>query len=238
MSDHETSRVTHTATLPPAWSLRQPKPLLQSVYDFCLAPLRMVLLPDTTCEFMHLTSLRAERFTAVLPHLQGRVLDIGAGDNVLIRLYKDAALSNPSRNENVDQSVGVDVISWGGGVVLIESADKLPFPNASFDTVSYVACINHIPERTSALLETFRVLKPGGKVVLTMIGRHIGEIGHKLWWYSEDKHREVDHDELMGMDKSEVVALLINAGFVDIETSGFVYGLNTLYLASKPGTDR
>lgn len=198
----------------------------------------MVLLPDTACESMHLTSLRSERFAAVLPHLRGRVLDIGAGDNVLVRLYKDAVLGKTGHDESVDQSVGVDVISWGGGVVLIESADKLPFPDASFDTVSYIACINHIPERISALAESLRVLKPGGRVVITMIGRHIGEIGHKLWWYSEDKHREVDHDELMGMDKSEVVNLLINAGFIDVETSGFVYGLNTLYLASKPGTGR
>lgn len=238
MSDHQATRVTHTAVLPPAWSLHSQKSWLQSVYDFCLAPFRMVLLPDTTCESLHLTSLRAERFAAVLPHLRGRVLDIGAGDNVLVRLYKDAALGKSSFGENVDQSVGVDVISWGGGVVLIESADKLPFPDASFDTVSYIACINHIPERIAALAEAFRVLKPGGQVVMTMIGRHIGEIGHKLWWYSEDKHREVDHDELMGMDKGEVVDLLNNAGFTDVKTSGFVYGLNTLYLACKPVSGR
>jgi len=194
----------------------------------------MALLPDTTNEALHLTSLRAERFSAVLPQLRGRVLDIGAGDNVLVRLYREACRENPDPCDGADQSVGVDVIAWGGGVVLIESAAKLPFPDASFDTVSYVACINHIPERKAALIETMRVLKPGGRIVVTMIGRVIGEIGHKLWWYSEDKHREVDHDELMGMDKREVVSLLNETGFVDITTKGFVYGLNTLYLASKP----
>jgi ubiquinone/menaquinone biosynthesis C-methylase UbiE len=109
----------------------------------------------------------------------------------------------------------------------------LPFPDASFDTVCYIACINHIPERVEALRETLRVLKPGGRVVITMIGKVIGTIGHAVWWYSEDKHRDVHHDELMGMDSAEIFALLKDVGFKDVQRRGFVYGLNSLYVATK-----
>ena len=190
----------------------------------------MALLPDAVCEKVGLTSLRGERFAAVLPQLQGRVLDVGAGDNVLIRLYQKGA-SDPAHGAS--DSVGVDVVNWGGGCVLIESSAKLPFPDESFDTVSFIACINHIPERKAALREARRVLRPGGRVVLTMIGRCLGEVGHRIWWYSEDKHRDMDEHEEMGMDPPEVLELLRGAGFSGIEVSRFLYRLNTLYVATK-----
>jgi ubiquinone/menaquinone biosynthesis C-methylase UbiE len=99
--------------------------------------------------------------------------------------------------------------------------------------VSFIACINHIPERRAAIAEAKRVLRARGRVVLTMIGRLIGEIGHKIWWYSEDKHREVAKGELMGMDPDEVEALLRDAGFSRIQVHGFVYGLNRLFIAER-----
>jgi hypothetical protein len=64
-----------------------------------------------------------------------------------------------------------------------------------------------------------------------MIGRFVGYVGHSLWWYSEDKHRDVDEEEDMGMNESEVMKLLENAGFRIVEIKRFVYGLNRLYVA-------
>ena len=100
--------------------------------------------------------------------------------------------------------------------------------------MSFVACLNHIPERREALCEAFRVMRSGGRLVITMIGKLIGNIGHALWWYSEDKHRKAQEGELMGMDAAFVERLIREAGFVDLATRGFVYGLNTLYTARRP----
>lgn len=193
--------LTHTSS-PPVWALKRPRPLGRAVWDFIGAPLRMVLFPDEASKRFGLTSLRAERMAAVLPELRGRVLDVGAG-----------------------------AIRWGGGCTIIPSSDKLPFADASFNTVTFIACINHIPERQSALRDAHRGLKPGGGVVLTMIGRMLGDVGHKLWWYSDDKHRKVAEGEVMRMDRAAVVELLHETGFGDIRIEGFVYGLNSLYVA-------
>ena len=212
---------------PPAWALRRPKTLLQAVYDFLGAPLRMILLPDHLSERLHLTSLRAERLARVLPVLSGRILDVGAGDNMLINLHRNSGL------DRADQSVGVDVVDWGGDCMILPDCSRLPFPDASFDTVSFVACINHIPERSDALKEAHRVLRPGGRIVLTMIGRFIGGIGHAIWWYSEDKHREIAAGEVMGMDGAEIRELLSSAGFSPPREQTFLYGLNTLYVANR-----
>jgi SAM-dependent methyltransferase len=221
----------HLQALPPEWTLRRPKPVLRRLYDFIGAPLRLLALPDAASERLGFTSLRAERMAAVLPELRGRVLDVGAGDNLLLKLYRHYAVELRVDPAAAEASVGVDVHDWGGGCTIVTSSATLPFPEKSFDTVCFIACLNHIPERQEALCEARRLLRPGGRVVVTMISRLIGTIGHGLWWYSEDKHREIHAEEDMGLDRGEVVAMLDKARLKLARVSTFVYGLNTLYVA-------
>jgi ubiquinone/menaquinone biosynthesis C-methylase UbiE len=173
--------------------------------------------------------LRAERFARVLERIEGRCIDVGAGDNALIRLYRARAPGEASA-----ASVGVDVVDWGGDTLVVPDSARLPFAEASFDTACFVACLNHIPARGAALAEAFRVLRPGGRLIVTMIGRRLGALGHAVWWYSEDKHRAVAAGETGGLDPAEVLALIAAAGFVQTERHRFVYGLNGLFLARRP----
>ncbi len=218
------------AALPPGWAIRGTKSMWQHAYDFIGAPLRMAVLPDATSERLHLTSLRGERLGRVLLELCGRVLDVGAGDNALLRLYAREAKRLGVDPTRAQTSVGVDVVDWGGGCTIIKSSAELPFEDASFDTVAYVACLNHIPEREQALVDARRVLRPGGRVVMTMIGRVLGTIGHAIWWYSEDKHRDVDEHEEMGLDHGEIIRLFDRASFKLVKLEQFVYRLNHLYV--------
>ena len=179
----------------------------------------MALLPDEWSRRLGFFSLEDERLRAVLPQLRGRLLDIGAGTNRLVRLYGNG--------------VGIDVHDFGGGAIIVSDTRRLPFEDGCFDTVSFVACLNHIPYRQEALFEAKRILRPGGRAVLTMIGPIIGTVGHRIWWYSEDKQRTVDEGELMGMSPQSVLCLLDKAGFTTRLHSRFLYGLNHLFVAQK-----
>ena len=195
------------------------KSVLQHLWDLLGSPLRMVLLPDDWSTRLGLTSLEDERIGHVLPHLCGELLDVGAGRNRLVERY--------------GRGVGADIHDWGGGTVQINDSADLPFPDDRFDTVSFVACLNHIPNRAAALGEAFRVLRPGGRVVLTMIDPILGGVGHKIWWYSEDKQREIAEGELDGMWSRDVTRLCEAAGFTLAEHRRFLYGLNHLFVGIK-----
>jgi ubiquinone/menaquinone biosynthesis C-methylase UbiE len=46
------------------------------------------------------------------------------------------------------------------------SADKLSFPDENFDVVISNGVFNLVPDKARALSEVFRVLKPGGRLMI------------------------------------------------------------------------
>jgi SAM-dependent methyltransferase len=115
----------------------------------------MALLSDQMSRRLGLTSLEDERLAAVRPWISGRLLDIGSGNSRLVHEYGDG--------------IGVDVHDFGGDALLLPDTTQLPFAAETFDTVTFVAILNHIPERSAVLRESRRVLRGGSRIVVTMI---------------------------------------------------------------------
>jgi ubiquinone/menaquinone biosynthesis C-methylase UbiE len=59
---------------------------------------------------------------------------------------------------------------------LKRAATSLPFPDASFDTVTCTLSLCNIPDDHTAVAEMWWVLRPGGRVLLDHIGSHIWPI--------------------------------------------------------------
>jgi SAM-dependent methyltransferase len=195
------------------------KSSVQAVWDFVGIPFRWVLFDQEWLPRFGWTTLEEERLNKVAPLLRGRVLDVGAGTNTLVNRYGNG--------------IGVDVHDWGNGLLVVEDTSKLPFKSASFDTITFIACLNHIPYRDEALGEARRLIKPDGRVIITMINPLLGDIGHTIWWHSEDKKRGgMKEGELGGMWTSHIVQLCANAGFKLESHRRFLYGLNNLYIFS------
>ena len=197
--------------------LSRPRPWWQAVWDFIGAPCRLLLFDQAWLPRFGWSTLEEDRLRAVLPHVAGQVLDVGCGPNTLVRAH--------------GRGVGVDVHDWGGGGLGVADTSRLPFEPDSFDTITMVACLNHIPYRQAALIEARRLIKPDGRLIVTMIGPVTGGVGHALWWYSEDKKRGgMVEGEVGGLANREVIRLCRAAGFELSLHRRFEYGLNNLFV--------
>lgn len=163
--------------------------------------------------------IRKWRLEAVQPWLRGKVLDVGCGDNEFLATWEDG--------------VGVDVYPWEGLDVIVDSA-HLPFNSDSFDTTCCIAALNHIPNREEVLRDMHRVLKPGGRLLVTMINPIVGWVCHHLLPGEESHTRGMAPGELHGMWSGEVVRLVKRLGFELEDTKCFgLLKLNTLYVFRK-----
>lgn len=202
--------------------IREPG-VIKTVVSRIALPFLSLLSRDQTLKLKIFTPIDDERVIQAMRYAKGRALDIGCGANNFIRSYGNG--------------VGVDVYPWEGCDKVIKTAAKLPFKDGEFETVSYLACLNHIPNRADALLEAYRVLKPGGVLIVTMIPPLWGRFIHWLRFRNDPDHqdRDIDHDhELLGMHSTHVRSLMKDAGFDKLQSKRFVYGINCIYVGIKP----
>jgi SAM-dependent methyltransferase len=61
--------------------------------------------------------------------------------------------------------------------VMQADAERLPFPNASFDAAVSCGVLHHTPDPRAGIAEIHRVLRPGGRVIVMLYRR-----GNPKWW--------------------------------------------------------
>ncbi len=98
--------------------------------------------------------------TAFAPKLNGRLLDVGCGSKPYQKLFA------------VDAYIGLDIDSepsrQRGIADQYYDGKTFPFTNASFDSVLCSQVLEHVFNPNEFLGEIARVLKPGGKLLLTV----------------------------------------------------------------------
>lgn len=88
--------------------------------------------------------------------------DIGAGNGYIL----DLAREYPIRIIGFDVSRNMILVAKQKGLeVHIADACRLPLPDASVDVVTILSVLHHIYDIKPVLMETFRVLKPGGFLI-------------------------------------------------------------------------
>ncbi|NLU78252.1 methyltransferase domain-containing protein [Micromonospora sp. HNM0581] len=146
-----------------------------------------------------------EHDQATMPQAQERLNDeiaarlgVGAGDRVL---DIGCGTGGPTRRIAHRTGAEADGISLSGRQVdranelaAEEGLDRrvrftradatdLPFPDDSFDAALALEVLVHVPDKTAALIEAHRVLRPGGRLVLAelTLTRPMGPEQQRIW---------------------------------------------------------
>lgn len=128
------------------------------------------------------------------PLMKGRVLDVGGKKENKRGFFRPPLKSVESWEYlNIDMATSPDYAC---------SVYKLPFAENTFDTIIFCEILEHLNNPEAALLEIFRILKPSGKVIITV------PFLYALHADPEDYQRWTDE---------KIKSELLKAGFAHVE---------------------
>ncbi len=173
-----------------------------------------------TADYFTLTSSHYSLTRVLLPiierHASGRILDLGAGFGA----YR------PILERLGEAYVGIDIQPHTGALDVLADGRQLPFVDDTFDTVFCSQVLEHTPEPWRLLREAYRVLSPGGALILS--APHLSYI-HAA---PEDYYRYTHYG---------LIFLLRQVGFqqIEVQPAGGILSLlgsilQSLYLALLP----
>lgn len=145
---------------------------------------------------------QCERIRKALPALDARAIEIGVGSGRFA-----APLGIPV---GIEPSVALGQIARKRGVEVIQGVgESLPFKDGVCSSVLMVTVICFFDDPARAMREAFRVLVPGGVLVVGFLERSAPHI--QAYLRGETDHRFLAHGRFFVAD--EVETLLKNAGF-------------------------
>ncbi len=118
------------------------------------------------------------------------VLDVGTGTGTFIQMLIES--NQAGRAVGVDFSPNMCAVAhdkaarlgYGHRAEFVNAdSENMPFEEASFDIVTCANSFHHYPNQAAAVREMFRVLRPGGRLVLVdgfrdvLVGRLIFDVG-------------------------------------------------------------
>jgi ArsR family transcriptional regulator len=152
----------------------------------------------------------AEALLRLMPPMV--IADLGAGEGAFAlllaqRAKKVIAIDTSAKMIEVgrEQALrhGVKNVEYRLG-----DMEEIPIEDASVDLVFFSQSLHHALHPERAVSEAWRILQPGGRIILLDLVKHRFE-----------EARELYADEWLGFSEAELEAMLENAGFKNVETS-------------------
>jgi ubiquinone/menaquinone biosynthesis C-methylase UbiE len=157
------------------------------------------------------------------------VLDIGCG-------YYPQNLIN--LENKIKKAVGIDkdipdkTFSSKISFIKADIGEKLPLPDNEFDCILILAVLEHLEHPEEIIRECYRILRPGGRLIITIptnYSRPILLILAGLGLLSREEIFSHKHY----FSKKEVEDLLMNARFKKVVSRSYNLFLNSLFVFEK-----
>jgi len=127
-------------------------------------------------------------------------------------------------------------------------AENLPFPANHFDRITIAFGLRNVTQQTRALQSMYRVLKPGGKLLILEFSRMTSPLLRKLYdlysfkvipklgeWITQDSksYEYLVESIRMHPDQETLKSLMEQAGFEDVNYSNLTGGIVALHQGHK-----
>ena len=163
---------------------------------------------------------------------------VGASGRVVHTDINEAMLRE-GRNRLLDAGVSLPT--------LVCDAEKLPFPDASFDLVTVAFGLRNMTHKEDALREMNRVLKPGGKLLVLEFSKVAKPLEKIYDWYSfkvlprigklvandDSSYQYLAESIRMHPGQEELKALMHNSGFGHVDYHNMAGGVVALHVGIK-----
>ena len=99
----------------------------------------------------------------ILPELEGNLLDVGCGE-----MPFRFALSDKVKYTGIDVAAADAFGMIGSGSIHVFDGRHIPFPDDHFHHILCTEVLEHAEDPETLMMEMYRVLKPGGSLILTV----------------------------------------------------------------------
>jgi demethylmenaquinone methyltransferase / 2-methoxy-6-polyprenyl-1,4-benzoquinol methylase len=185
----------------------------------------------------------------------GRVLDVatGTGDVAL-----EIARTTPASVKITGADFSAEMIRLGEAKAAaspysdrisfkVAPCEDLPFPTATFDSVTIAFGIRNVVDRRLGLAEMWRVLKPGGRMVILEFSTPRSALFRNLYYFyfkrvlpaigglfsSYNAYKYLPDSVLEFPSTEEFCATMTDIGLKNVRCQLLTFGIAAIYVASK-----
>jgi ubiquinone/menaquinone biosynthesis C-methylase UbiE len=157
------------------------------------------------------------------------VLDIGCGH------YPQNLINLENK---ITKAVGIDKdipdrdLSGKISFIKVDIKKTLPLPDNEFDCILILAVLEHLDYPPEIIRECYRILKPGGRLIITIPSNYSKPLLLILAGLGIISREEIFSHKYY-FSRKEAEHLLLKAGFKKIVSKAYNFGLNALFVLEK-----